>query len=322
MSESPSIYHYTLYVDEAGDDKSDSLKPDDPRGNSEWLCLGGYLVHAEDDDGLDHRRDKIGRAIGGRAGQPIHFRNMNPRNQGIAVGLVASLEHRARGFVICSYKKTWQGYRNARAEAVHGEQKRDTLYNYVTRLLLERVTNFVFKHGNDRGIKRPLLRIVMASRRGHYFGQFKVYVMHTLVPQAIAGTTYQDTREINPEVLNSALFYRMPSSTSAGLQLADVMVSAFFQSIEQLSPQFPAKIATNLSPLMSRAMWDHKSKTSVSARDGVTLYHPEAFTLLTEDQRQFFERFGYRSGLVHNKPRRTEHFTQAERMWSKSSPEK
>lgn len=58
-------YNYTLFVDEAGDDKVDRLKPDFESGNSEWLCLGGYLVRAEIEADLDRRRDTILKAIGG-----------------------------------------------------------------------------------------------------------------------------------------------------------------------------------------------------------------------------------------------------------------
>ena len=110
-------HHYTLYVDEAGDDKLDSLRPVDPKGNSEWLCLGGYLVRSSDEGRLDGRRDSIRRAIGGADGQVLHYRNLNPKNRRIAAEILASRAHAARGYVVCPCMQTMLGQKKPREEA-------------------------------------------------------------------------------------------------------------------------------------------------------------------------------------------------------------
>lgn len=315
-------YQYTLFVDEAGDDKLDRLKPGSTDGNSEWLCLGGYLVRREVEGDLVRRRDAIRRAIGGKDGQVLHYRDLIPRNRQICAQMLASATSAARGYVICSFKSTMVGYRNPRAEAVLGEPHKDTLYNYVCRLLLERVTHFVATHGKQNGIERPMLRIVLASRRGHHFGQFKTYVMDKLVPQAIGGSTYQYERVINPYVLSRDLITREPAAKEAGLQLADTLVSSFFQSLEQMSPHHHDKTAAFLRPLMARRAPRYPSQKRFSNNEGVTLYHPSAAALLTKDQAKFFEHFGYNiSQMAARKPRERIHFTQAERLWSNQAPE-
>ena len=221
-------HHYTLFIDEAGDDKVDRLKPDSPDGNSEWLCLGGYLVRAEVEPDLDRRRDEILLSFGGQRGGVLHYRNLKPKNRLLAAQKLASRDYPARGFVVCSYKKTMIGHHNERAASASGNP-RDVLFNFVGRLLLERATHYVVNTAPRHGIRDPVLRIVMASRKGHHFGRFKAYLAQ-LMNQAVAGTTYLNTREIKAGVLRWNEIERATASQVAGLQLADVLVSAFFLS--------------------------------------------------------------------------------------------
>lgn len=314
-------HDYTLFIDEAGDDKVERLKPDFPEGNSEWLCLGGYLIRAEAETELDRRRDQILLSIGGKAGGTLHYRNLKPKNRTLAAKTLVTKTFAARGFVVCSCKKTMLGYHNARAAAA-SVNDRDYLYNFVARLLLERVTRYVVNAAPSHGIENPKLRIVMASRRGHHFGHFKAYVLQ-LINQATAGTTYLDTREIDASVLNWNLIDRAPASQLAGLQLADVLVSAFAQSIERASPHYADKVAMHLRPLMAEKKvprWRPASK----ANEGVTFYPAtQAVHLLTPEQAVFFEHFGYDMAWLKSRKvqKAMQPFTQAERLWSRAMPD-
>lgn len=309
-------HHYTLFIDEAGDDKVERLKPETPDGNSEWLCLGGYLVRAKVETDLDRRRDEILKAIGQKPGGVLHFRNLKPASRALAAQTLASKGNPARGFVVCSCKQTMLNHHNSRAAAASSNQ-RDYLYNFVARLLLERVTGFVATDAQRHGIEKPVLRIVMASRRGHHFGQFKAYIQQ-LIHQATAGTTFLSTRQIVAEVLRYNLIDRAPASRLAGLQLADVLVSAFFQSIEQASPHHADKVALPLRPLMA----ERRTASGRSVRrngEGVTFYPDrQAVHLLTPEQATFFEHFGYDMGWLKSRKaqRNAQTFTQAQRMWS------
>ena len=314
------VHHYTLFVDEAGDDKVERLKPDFPQGSSEWLCLGGYLMRAEAETGLDRRRDKILRAIHGHPGGILHFRNQKKWNRPKAAKALASPTFAARAFVVCSYKKTLLNHQNARVATASGNQ-RDYLYNFVTRLLLERVTRYVVNAAPRHGIENPVLRIVMASRKGHHFGQFKAYVLK-LINQATGGTTYLDTREIDASVLRYNLIERAPVSQMAGLQLADVMVSAFFQSIEQASPNYADKVALHLWPLMAERKAQF-SRRLTKSNEGVTFYPDrQAVHFLTDEQAEFFEHFGYDMAWLKSRKaqKNIQTFTQAERLWSHLNP--
>ncbi|MFN3722270.1 MAG: DUF3800 domain-containing protein [Paracoccaceae bacterium] len=313
-------HHYTLFIDEAGDDKVERLKTENAEGNSEWLCLGGYLVRAEAEADLDKRRDEILLAIHGQPGGVLHYRNLKKWNRPKAAKKLANQAFSARGFVVCSCKKTMLNHHNERAAAASGNQ-RDYLYNFVTRLLLERVTRYVVNAAPRHGIENPVLRIVMASRKGHHFGQFKAYVLK-LINQATGGTTYLDTREIDASVLRYNLIERAPASQMAGLQLADVMVSAFFQSIEQASPHYADKVALNLWPLMAERKAQFSRRVNKS-NEGVTFYPAaQVVHLLTPEQATFFEHFGYDMAWLKSRKaqKKVQAFTQAERMWSRQNP--
>lgn len=312
-------HHYTLFIDEAGDDKVERLKPDEPYGNSEWLCLGGYLIRAEAERDLASRRDTILQAIGQKPGGTLHFRNLKHWNREKAAKALADPSFAARGFVVCSCKATMLNHRNDRAAAASGNQ-RDYLYNFVSRLLLERVTEYVKNSAQRHGIEEPVLRIVMASRRGHHFGAFKAYVLK-LINQATAGTTYLDTRQIEADVLRYNLIERAPASRLAGLQLADVMVSAFFQSIERASPHYADKVAQHLRPLMAERKTSSGRKV-IRAGAGVTFYPDrQAVHLLTPEQAAFFEQFGYDTAWLKSRKaqKHKQQFTQAQRMWSREA---
>lgn len=283
-------YQYVLYIDEAGDDKVSSLKPENPNGNSEWLCLGGYLVRAEMESQLDSVRNELLIEIGGRAGGFLHYRNYKIYNR---EKICRKLSRKpARAFVVCSYKKTMLNYKNPRAAASSTADPRQVLYNFVTRLLLERVTEFVSNDASSKKISNPKLKIVMASRKGHHFGHFKDYV-RKLCNQGKMGITYLDVKTIKHEVLDEKLIERIPARDSSGIQLADCVVSAVFQSIEQLNPNFEYKTAVLLKGIFARK--PSYQNGPVKARNfGITLY-PDAKLpeILTDQLWEFFEGFGY-----------------------------
>lgn len=310
-------HHYILFIDEAGDDKVERLKPDSTDGNSEWLCLGGYLVRAEVEPDLERRRDEILVSFGGQKGGILHYRNLKPKNRLIAASKLVSPDYPARGFVVCSYKKTMIGYHKERAANSTGNP-RDVLFNFVARLLLERVTHYVVNAAPRHGIRDPVLRIVMASRKGHHFGQFKAYIAQ-LMNQAVAGTTFLNTREIKAGVLRWNQIERATASQVPGLQLADVLVSAFFQSIERASPHYGDTVARCLLPLMAERPARRGVPTS-RANEGVTFYPATRVAkLLTEDQSAFFAHFGYDIEALKGRQavNHVQALSQADRMWSR-----
>ena len=232
------------------------------------------------------------------------------------VRALASKKYPARGFVVCSFKRTMLGYHNARAAAATGRDK-DYLYNFVCRLLLERVTAFVAEDARRKQIEKPILRIMMDRRKGHHFYAFKAYV-EQLIRQAIAGTTFLPTRQINPHVMRSTQISNPSAREVSGIQLADVLVSALFGSIEQAATGYGEAAALALRPLMAPRKPRPRTPTGWN-NEGVTLYPaPQSAHLITPQQAAFFEGFGYDMQWLKSRKaeKQAQQFTQAERMWS------
>jgi len=186
MSEINDSYGYVLYVDEAGDDGTRIFKPEDPKGSSEWLCLAGYLVRREVDTELPNLLSSIRADIGANQGPALHYRDLSPTKRQRACDLLGSAP--ARAFVVCSFKRTMQGHSNARAAARSGGTKQ-YLYNWIVRILLERVTDLCWRDSERRPADQRRVKLVFSHRGGHRYGQMKAY-LELLRRQAIGKSTY------------------------------------------------------------------------------------------------------------------------------------
>ena len=133
---------YIFYIDEADDVAIDHRNAQLIGKHSKWLCIGGHLVTKGQDCNLRSICDELAEIIGGQPGQVLHFRNYNNTNK---LKICKSIGTKtARAFIVCSYKDTLREYNNAKASrASTVTSDRDFVYNYLVRILLERVTLFV-----------------------------------------------------------------------------------------------------------------------------------------------------------------------------------
>ena len=278
----PDPYEYVLYVDEAGDDGLKRVRPVDPIGASEWLCIGGVLVRRSNEALVPERVRDIRRQIGQRQGPVLHYRKLaNPRKLAACRALV---EQPVICFAVCSNKKNMRGHTNDRAASQGSKQY---FYNYCVRLLMERVSDLCLRDSLRRHGAPRNLRVIFSQRGGHYYGQTKAY-WEKLRMQAAGDTTYLNKRVMRFEVLRYSLVDYVPHAQNAGLQLADMVASAFFQACDTLDgPQFvePAKL---LTPKMAR-------ERGVIADYGVALQPtPPSKARLSEAQKEIFRHYGYR----------------------------
>jgi hypothetical protein len=73
-----------------------------------------------------------------------------------------------------------------------------------------------------------------------------------LKDQSKAGTTYLSKRTINTEVFDSRLIEVSQPQVNAGLQMADIIASSFFQGVDILPPTiFDTRNAPLLRPRMA-----------------------------------------------------------------------
>lgn len=287
MSDVSVPYGYVLYVDEAGDDGTRSFRPEDSKGSSEWLCIAGYLVRHEVDATLPGLLASIRRDIGSTQASSLHYRDLSPKRRERTCQLLAAAP--ARAFAVCSYKRTMQGHSNPRAAARSGGTKQ-YLYNWIVRILLERVTDFCWRDCQARSEAPRPIKIVFSHRGGHRYGQMKAYFA-VLKNQAIANSTFLARRQIRPEMINWHLIDSVPHFQLAGLQFADIVASSAYQSCDTTSPNWSSAPTINLAPILARE----------PGPDGVSHIRDYGFTLLpspfkaglNDQQKTIFEALGY-----------------------------
>lgn len=238
-------YEYILYIDEAGDDGLKRVRPVDENGSSEWLFIGGVLTRASNEQMAVEWVKSIRSDINARQGPALHYRNLSPTKRLRACQMLADLP--CRLFVVASNKKNMRGHTNHKAAKMGGRQ---WFYNYCVRLLMERVTQYCKARSIKQNGKTDYMRVVFSARGGHSYGQTKAYWEH-LKSQAASNTTFLNKRQIAHDVLRFNLVDYYPHTQVAGLQLADIAASAFYQASDTSSSRWDIEPAKSLAPRMA-----------------------------------------------------------------------
>lgn len=191
----------------------------------------------------------------------------------------------ARYFVVASNKKNMQCYRNPFADKI---PSKNWFYCWMTRLLLERVTKFVYDHSVCESGAPKKLRIEYSARGGLQYAQMAAYYEWLKLKKS---RLYLPWGKIEWDVMHSDLLFVYPHLDREGLQLADIVASAFFKACDkydtgQCDPQF-AKL---LEPRMARM--PDRSNGQISGF-GVKLIPSLHRACLDRDQEAIFRFYGY-----------------------------
>jgi hypothetical protein len=274
--------YYIAFIDEAGDTGLKNVRPIDPDGATEWLCLGAVLIRTKyEPEVSDWVRTILSKTGCNRS--DLHYRRLSAPQKRIALEEMTQLP--LRGFVLASNKKNMRRHRNERAARVGAQQ---WFYNYCLRLLLERVTDFCYRHAIKDRAKDRFLKILYSERSIHSYAQTAAY--HELLKlQAKAGSLVLPKRRIMWELLDWRLAEPVSHANSPGAQLADLVTSAFYQAVDTLPPtKWNNEFAKLLEPVMA--------KENGSCMDyGVALQPtPTWKAKLNDKQREIFEFYGYK----------------------------
>lgn len=226
----------------------------------------------------------------------LHFRDLDEWRKPLACQLLGSIKD-LRCFAMLSNKKNMKGHRNLRAASrSEGIGIDQVFYNWCLRIILERVTDFVYRHsirtyGGPRHVK-----IILGERGTHSYARATWYGQ-MLKDQSKTGTTYLAKRTINWEVFDSRLIQVSQPQMNAGLQLADIIASSFFQGVDILPPTiFNTNNARLLKPRIAE-------KDGVTENFGVTFlpfkYHEAD---LRSEQIDLFEFYGFHRFDFHARP--------------------
>lgn len=275
-----SDYDYILYIDEAGD--SGLKLRSKGTGSTEWFALGGIVVSRRHEAAIpDWVRDILS-GIGHEEPIPeeLHFNRLDVERKLLAAKAVARLPVSA--FTVMSHKENMRGYRNTRAERLGGK---NIFYNFCLRVLLERVTQTVARTSMRQFKEIRRLRIVIARTGGVQYDLTMDYI-EKLRAQALTGTTFLNKNVIHHAIASSWQFEPVSANTSAGCQIADTVVSSFYNSVNETGAfpmlQGPAKA---IEPIVPRYR-------GVRANHGLTLLPWN--NNIPARYRSIFRHYGYR----------------------------
>ena len=223
MSKNPD-YHYVAYIDEAGDDGLRVVRPMDPQGSSEWLVVSGVVISASREDEVATWIEDIKSSLWNFKGRSLHFADLSEKKKvQVCTGMS---ELSARYFVVCSNKKNMKGYTNPLAAQVPSQC---WFYNWMTRLLLERITDFVHwrsikEHGEPKKVK-----VEFSNRGGLSYSQMNAYFRWISYQ---GNNTFLKFGKIEWSTISYDLLHVYPHYERAGLQLADIVASSFFKAMD------------------------------------------------------------------------------------------
>jgi hypothetical protein len=170
---------YVAYIDESGDDGTKTVTPIDPSGASEWFVLGAVVVPIHEDAFVHQWLSEALRRLKSRQRTDIHFAKLDDGRKETLCRYLASLNF--RWFASVSHKPNMRGHRNVRAEKVGS---RNYFYNWMARILLEKVTKYCLKDSSTRYRGEPprKLRIEFSARGGMFYPHTRDYTAG-LTPQ-------------------------------------------------------------------------------------------------------------------------------------------
>lgn len=223
---------FVAYIDEAGDDGLKRIYPTHPNGSSEWFVLSCVLVRIENDRKmLELVKEVIGQFSNSQR-KDIHYKDLIPVKKAIICDAISQAN--VRSFVVMSNKKNMLNYSNERvanSKQIFTSSK-NWFYWWAARCLLERVTEECEYHASLDNDKNSKLKIIFSRRGGMNYSHFRAY-MQKLQWQSESKSLFLNLGDIRWSVIDHNEIYAFDHKSMAGLQLADVIASAFFQSVTE-----------------------------------------------------------------------------------------
>jgi hypothetical protein len=272
---------FVAYIDESGDPGLKSVKPNSETGASEWLVLGCVLVRIENDRQTLPWVREILSNFKNRQTPYLHFTDLNPAKRAVACSLLASKP--CRVFVAMSNKQNIENYENPNLR----DQRRHWYYWWMTRLLLERVTDFCQCQTPEAERGGSKLRVVFSRRGRLRYADLEEYLTKIYL-QSRTGMLYLDGGDLCWSVIDFEEILVLDHKARAGLQLADLVAGAFFQAVERDRPgECDPQYAKLFRPVV--AMNRHRRTLGYGIKAMPELHQMN----LVPSQREIFEWYGY-----------------------------
>lgn len=266
------------YIDEAGDPGITRVQPLDPNGASEWFVMAAVVVRAETDQSAVQWIKDTRAELRLDQGPQLHFKNLNPSKKLSVSARLA--DYPCRIFVVASHKPNMQGHINNRASL---RRSQNWFYNWCARILLERVTKYCRSRSVAECGHPKLIRLDWSRAGGLSYDQltaYHEYLRRQAKPYLSAGQIAWDT--LHPDLYNV-----LRSKDHAGVQIADIAASAFYQAVHTNSSGWNPECAKVLKSRMGRF------GASIANNGLVLLPFKSEQRRLDERQRLIFEHMGF-----------------------------
>lgn len=277
----PQAPGYIIFIDEAGDPGVRAVSPATPGGSSEWFTMGAMVIRHERDAEVVEWAREIKDAVRQHQRPFFHYKDVaaGERRRRCSEMLASKP---CRLFAVASHKPNMSGYENPRPEGRNGQF---VFYNWVLRVLLERVTNWVRDRSmEEHGCVLPA-RLVLSATGGMRYTQTLAY--HELL-RLQGKNAYLNARTIAWDVLHKSLYEPVPAKTNAGVQLADIVASAIYQGVNVDGANWDLAPALALRPKLCK-------RNSSVENCGLTLMPlKKSQRQLDDRRRELFEAYGFR----------------------------
>lgn len=269
----------TVYIDEGGDNGvKDGLRYHGTR--HEWFTLGAYVVRTEQSHGLVSLRDELLREANVRQADNLHYYKLKEDRRQQVCDILGTRS--ARAFCFASHKTNMREHINPRLGMIEAEK----FYRWCCRLLLERVMEFALLDAKIKGYTAAPLELIFSENAAlNYEGLFGYF--ETVSQQARIGQFTLKPKCWAPDLMNRAHWKAKSHAKLAGLQLADIVASAFLQGANNAAANHNPAPAKSLSAIIA------KDPQGSHRNAGVTLWPLKHQANIPPGARPLFEHFGY-----------------------------
>lgn len=253
---------FLLFVDEAGDEGIERIRPLDPNGSPEYFVMCGILIRSHRHHELIAHLNAAKALVGLSPRQELHFRDLDPNQQAAVITHLTTFSH---GIVaVVSNKRNMRAYRNRRVERRFFEvdkrgnvraQNNSWFYNNILRYLLERASAECERWTQKAYGGRRTLRLIMSRRKGFSYPQLRAYLLKLKVERR--GPAYFNNKgQIAWSVFDPNAIECLRSRSEPGLQFADCVASAIHRAVDetwygQAAPEHMEKLAPLLLSRLS-----------------------------------------------------------------------
>ena len=226
-------YDYIAYIDESGDTGLKFVKPIDDKG-SEWFVLAAVVVRAEHEANVPEWHAELMTKLRSPQMKHLHFRKLTDLRKTIVCQHLADLPIRC--FVMASNKRNMRRYKNPFAEKkgvelVGAMPTYNWFYYWSSRILLEKVSDFVWRDAMARHEEPRKLRLEFSQNKSLRYDEIEQY-LNLLRMHNVMSTQFVSHDDLRWDVMDSKQVHAFDHTQRAGLQFADAVAGAFFKACD------------------------------------------------------------------------------------------